>query len=119
MGLLIMRLVAGTGLIAREILTLQSEPPVATRMAAGLGIAAGVLLVAGLLTPFAGTLGALLALWYSIALHRDPWTHVLLGTLGLALALLGPGAWSVDARLYGWKRIDLPKPRSNGKRPRE
>jgi len=21
--------------------------------------------------------------------------------------MLGPGAWSVDARLFGWKRIDL------------
>ena len=24
-----------------------------------------------------------------------------------ALAMLGPGRWSVDARLFGWKRIDL------------
>ena len=29
----------------------------------------------------------------------------MLGTLGVALALLGPGGWSVDARLFGWKRI--------------
>ena len=28
-----------------------------------------------------------------------------LATLGAALALMGPGAWSVDARLSGWRRI--------------
>jgi hypothetical protein len=34
----------------------------------------------------------------------------LLAGLGAALALLGPGAWSVDARLYGWKRIEIRRP---------
>ena len=24
-----------------------------------------------------------------------------------SLALLGPGGWSVDARLFGWTRIDI------------
>jgi hypothetical protein len=37
---------------------------------------------------------------------------MLLGTLGAALALLGPGGCSVDARLFGWKRIDIRDPKS-------
>ena len=31
----------------------------------------------------------------------------LLAAIGAALGLLGPGAWSVDARLFGWRRIDV------------
>jgi hypothetical protein len=35
---------------------------------------------------------------------------VLLGTLGVALALLGPGTWSFDARRSGWERIEIRPP---------
>jgi len=27
--------------------------------------------------------------------------------MGAALVLVGPGAWSIDRRLFGWKRIDV------------
>jgi len=49
----------------------------------------------------------IIALWHALSHHGDPWSCILLGTLGAALALLGPGGWSVDAYLFGWKRIDL------------
>jgi hypothetical protein len=39
----------------------------------------------------------------------DPWRHILLGALGAALAMLGPGAWSFDAHRYGRKRIQIPQ----------
>jgi hypothetical protein len=32
---------------------------------------------------------------------------VLLAALAAALALLGPGAWSIDARLFGWRRVEV------------
>jgi len=32
---------------------------------------------------------------------------IMLATIGASLALLGPGAWSIDARLYGRRRIDI------------
>jgi putative oxidoreductase len=34
-------------------------------------------------------------------------THVLLAILSISLALLGPGAWSIDAHIFGRKRIDI------------
>lgn len=70
--------------------------------------AVGVLLLVGLWTPIAGSLLAILALWSAFLHPADPWTCILLGTLGAALALLGPGGWSVDAYLFGWKRVELP-----------
>jgi len=41
--------------------------------------------------------------------HDSPHSGVLLAVIGIALALVGPGALSIDARLFGWKRIDLTK----------
>jgi putative oxidoreductase len=72
----------------------------------------GMLVLAGLWTPIAGTLVTVLALWNIFSQPGDPWTNIMLATLGAALALLGPGAWSIDARLFGWRRIDPPDRRS-------
>ena len=68
-------------------------------------IGVGILLVAGLWTPIAGMLLAIIAFWHAFIEPANSSNSVLMGTLGVALALLGPGAWSVDARLFGWKRI--------------
>lgn len=70
-------------------------------------IGLGLLLLVGLWTPVAGTLATMIAVWRFVSQIGEPWIQVLVATLGVALALLGPGAWSVDARLFGWKRIDI------------
>jgi putative oxidoreductase len=69
--------------------------------------AAGLLLFAGLWTPIAGLLVASLELWMAFSAPADPWPFLLAAAIGAALALLGPGAWSADARIYGRKRIAI------------
>jgi len=106
-GLLLMRLVAAVAFIDHGINRLPEDPQIEL-IRHVLAIAVGILLLAGLWTPFAGALAAVLEVWHGFSSHQsDPWVHILLGTLGLALALVGPGKWSIDARLYGWKRINI------------
>jgi putative oxidoreductase len=107
-----MRLVAGTALVVYGVATLRGETAIGVAILHVLAAGAGILLLAGLWTPIAGTLVTLIELWSIFSQAGDPWIHILLGTDGAALALLGPGAWSVDARLFGWKRIGLPERRN-------
>ena len=107
MGLLGLRLVAGMVLIARGVAILRTGAPLDAASAEIAAMIAGLLLIAGLWTPVSGSALALVQMWNLLMRRGDPWTNILLGTLGAALALLGPGAWSVDARRFGWKRMDI------------
>jgi uncharacterized membrane protein YphA (DoxX/SURF4 family) len=113
-GLLVMRLVAGIALIDAAIMKFQDGPAIGpAAILTLLAAIAGILLLAGLWTPIMGLLVVVIELWNAYSQPGDPWTPILLGTLGGALALLGPGAWSVDARLFGWKRIPIGDRRVN------
>jgi uncharacterized membrane protein YphA (DoxX/SURF4 family) len=103
-----MRLTAGIALIVRGIAALQSWAPLGSAILHVVTLATGMLLLVGLWTPIAGVIVTVIALWYGFSQPGDPWSSIMLGTLGAALAMLGPGTWSVDARLFGWKRIGIP-----------
>ena len=107
-GLLLLRLVIGSALVVRAASRLWIDPPLNVTIPAVLAIGAGILLIAGLWTPIVGTFVAVIEIWKIIMLPGDKWVWLLLGTAGAALAMLGPGLWSIDARLFGWKRIEAP-----------
>jgi putative oxidoreductase len=66
---------------------------------------AGLLLSIGLWTPIAGGALSVIALWSAFSEKGDFWAELLLATMAASLAMLGPGHWSIDARLFGRKRL--------------
>jgi hypothetical protein len=110
-GLLAMRLVVGSALLVRASWQLWSDPPWQATLTFACLAGPGLLLGIGLWTPLAGI--AVAAIEISRTLTSDDlFASVLAATIGGALAMLGPGHWSVDARLFGWKRI-VAAPRSS------
>jgi len=67
------------------------------------------LLTIGLWTPVAGLFLTVSQLSLLVFPSSSGSIHIVLAALGAALAMIGPGAWSVDARLFGRKRIRIPQ----------
>jgi len=110
-GLLLLRLGAGIALVCLAtsgFLAVREPVNIGRDLVAAI---AGVFLATGLWTPVIGTLITLDELWIALStyssLRDSPWIHVLLAVLTAGVAMLGPGAWSIDARLYGRKRFDM------------
>ena len=106
-GLLFLRLVIGIALIVDGLIKLGTQPSVEMAAVNVLGIVLGFFVAAGLWMPISGSLTAVLGFWRAVSQAADPLSNVFLGAIGVALALLGPGAYSIDARLFGWKRINF------------
>jgi putative oxidoreductase len=106
-GLILLRVAAGCALATRGLLAFSNTAPVGSELFQLVVAAAGLLLIMGLWTPVVATAMVLLELWRMASRRGDLEVELLLCTLALAIALLGPGGWSVDARLFGWKRIEI------------
>ena len=109
-GLILMRLVVGFALVSNAGSTLLRVPAIPITILSVLLAAAAILLIIGLFTPIVGTLVAMIETCRLVIIPADRLLYLLVATFGAALAMLGPGLWSVDARLFGWRRIE-PTPR--------
>ena len=109
-GLMLMRIVAGVALGSGAASGLMVSSAVTLHIPFLLMGIAAMLLIVGLYTPIVGTLVAGFESYRWFIAPDDRLVYLLIGTLGAALAMLGPGHWSIDARLFGWRRI-MPSPR--------
>ena len=106
-GLLLLRVVGGFVLIYDAILQLPVRAALAAMLLQVAILLAALLLLAGLWTPIVGVLMAILEICNSFLNTGHIRSVLLLAALGLSLAMLGPGVSSLDARLFGRKRIDI------------
>jgi putative oxidoreductase len=109
-ALLLLRLVAGILLIYDGVVALRIGPDLQATILHSAAIGAGMLLILGLWTPIAGTLVILVEICFGFLGTTQMRSNILLGALGAALAVLGPGIRSIDALRYGRKRFDIRDP---------
>ena len=105
-GLVLLRAAASVPLVYAGLLTVASSSPIILEMVAA---GAATLLLIGLWTPLAGALIAVAEVGLAVLHRAEPWMYVHFATMGAALAMLGPGGCSLDARLFGRKQIQIPR----------
>jgi putative oxidoreductase len=106
-GLLVLRLAVGAMLMGNGVHCLTSVSHHENAVLAVTEVVAGLLILTGFCTPVGGAV-AIVSLSWSLIDHGSlSQSKVLLLCISLALAMLGPGAWSIDARLFGRRRMKI------------
>jgi putative oxidoreductase len=108
-GLLLIRIAAGAALITTGRESIYFGEHLGFLILGVFTIVDGVLLTAGLWTPFAGFLALALSASDVLIYRGESRPALLLACLGAGVAFIGPGALSIDAWLFGLKRIDIDK----------
>jgi uncharacterized membrane protein YphA (DoxX/SURF4 family) len=107
-GLLLQRVLIGTILLYCGITHVGEASRFVPITPHIIGAVAGILLLVGLWTPVAGVLVTIVEVWIVLPHVGNPLVPLMLAVLGATLAMIGPGAWSIDARLFGRKHIEPP-----------
>jgi|SRR5580704_9378277 uncharacterized membrane protein YphA (DoxX/SURF4 family) len=116
LGLLIGRVALGLVFIAQGRFYLIEKDPLMWLLGAVSSLL-GLFLTLGFLTPVAGSLGMIGGLMICLSVIPDcssPLSHsnyslFLMGVLILEVLLVGPGAYSIDARIFGRREIVIPR----------
>jgi hypothetical protein len=116
-GLLLLRLTVGVALVVESAAILAERGDSLRGVGLGRGRRERVGSVVGVLTPAAGSLAALVNLAAAVVFPGlgPPWafqgspTDALVLVMATAIVLLGPGGFSVDARLFGRREIVVPR----------
>lgn len=111
-GLLLLRLTLGGVLFANAAVTVQQSMPSQLILAAA-EVVTGMLLIIGFWTPVAGAIVCSLAIGTVLVAGPATEAQLLRAAIGLSLALIGPGAFSIDARRFGRQRIEIKQPRDD------
>ena len=106
-GLLLLRLAVGASLFLERIPVIWVIPQSLGFEVRIILVCLGISLLCGLWTPVMASVAAVIELLIAFSQSGGGATHVLLVILSVSLALLGPGAWSIDAQIFGRKRIDI------------
>lgn len=109
-GLLLQRVLTSAILIYYGASHLLESAGLATNLPFLIAAIAGVFLLLGLWTPLAGITIAIVGVWvFFFACSTHSLTAIIVAVLGATVAMIGPGLWSIDARLYGRKRLQDPR----------
>ena len=124
-GLLLLRASIGAASFAQGLVyvTRWDNLMVVTQAAGLLAVAIGALLLIGYMTPVASALAAIIGFCEAWLFQTPPSSlfdskpaSALAISVAVSLACLGPGAYSIDARLFGRREVVISKP-SHSSRP--
>jgi putative oxidoreductase len=108
-ALVLLRVTAAVPMSSGVLSVLCGVPRVSFFGSEVVGGALAICLIGGFLTPFAAAAEVLLEISMMVGTADVSLAPALLAVIGVSVLMLGPGAWSVDALIFGRRRIDLPR----------